>query len=817
MPTDCDTDSQSLYNLRGTVSCVMNGYGFITVEHPRRSVFVHRSTILNPRPNDMKNLGLKENDRVILDAEVSPVKFKVRYQAIRVRRLESENEAAASPMSVSMPCADSNMKLENEVGTISCVSRDGGSLKFGPRDVLSAVFDRSCIPGTLLKPSEKVSDIFSVGDKVCFHARAIKDGTAFQVTSLTTVRREESSEVFVFGQTPTGYAASSVKKEVTCTSYWGNADECSNWRGIAPANECSSVNKGLVNQLILVPFTSDPRAPFQRPWSTIENGASAMHSAWQQLSKDTKIPASANVLPGPISANSSRYSQVFHTDVAPTMSVPAVKNSDTEKKEAFPAESNLVDCGRKISTMEHSAPVSQGNGPKDKPIFLPASYDNRSEKPECTLDDGHFSKESWEHNVPVPTSRRPAPASTDRPPYTITSERTTGQGFHFDTTFVSNGEKQWATRVSDGLPTTAADERQATVAVPKKGNVSDKPDAVALEKLGLDSGCVSHNSSNSSGPPPWAPTDTRLSSPGCCVSVHSNTKAVVERVQERSARVRFGLQGISNSIDVMAVCLYKNGRNITGDLRCALSEGDEIMLDYMIGSTGYELLIHCNAAWQGQKPQGVPYATPEEFREVLYAYRASDEGSLPSADWRSTDRNCPRSVESYKATVDPEQLPLQAAEAPGTAAGACHEDRQALDEVTLRRLAAHMKNAVESQIHQVMQRVKLESLRRFGIPEEAIGVSSDRNGPSVESYKTIVDLKKPPLQAVEAPGTAAGAGHKDEEALEKEIMDRITTQLWKEIPEVIHNVLQAIRLKFLVQWGLLQKTTAVNYSGYYSG
>ncbi|XP_050031099.2 uncharacterized protein [Dermacentor andersoni] len=811
MPTDCDTDSH-LCNLRGTVSRVMNGYGFITVEQPRRSVFVHRSTILNPRPNDMKNLGLKENDRVILDAEVSPENFKVRYQAIRVRRLESENEAAASTMSVSMPCADSNVKLENKVGTICCVSRDGGSLKFGPRDVLCAVFDRSCIPGTLLKPSEKVSDIFSVGDKVCFHARAIKNCTEFQVTSVTTVRREESSEVFVYDTVPTGYAVSNVKKEVTCTSYRGNADECSNWRGIATANECSSVNKGLANQLIFVPFTSDPRVPFQNPWSTFENGASAMHSAWPQLSNDPKLPASANVLPGPIIANSSKYSQVFHTDVAPTMSVPAVKNSDTEKREALPAELNLVDCGRKISTMEHSAPASQGNGTKNKPIFLPPSCNNPPEKPKCTLDDGHSSKESWEHNVPVPTSHHPAPASTDRPPrYTITSERTAGQGFHFDTTFVSNGEKQWVTRASDGLPTTAADERQAAVAVPTKGNASNKHDAVALEKLGLDSGCVSHNSSNSSGPPPWTSTETSLSSPGCRVSVHSNAKAVVERVQERSARVRFELEGISNSIDVMAICLYRDGRNITGDLRCALSEGDEIMLDYMIGSTGCELLIHCNAAWQGQKPQGVPYATPEEFLEMLYAYRASDEGSLPSADWRSSDRNCP-SVKSYKTMVDREQLPLQAAEAPGTAAGVCHEDRQALDEVTLQRLATHMKKAVQGQIHQVMQRVKLESLRRFGIPEEAIGVS-DHNGPSVESYKTIVDPEQLPLQVAEAPGTAAGAGHEDEEALEKEIMDRVSTQLWKEIPKVIHSVLQAIRLKFLVQWGIATE----NYSGYYSG
>ncbi|XP_072140562.1 uncharacterized protein [Dermacentor andersoni] len=323
---------------------------------------------------------------------------------------------------------------------------------------------------------------------------------------------------------------------------------------------------------------------------------------------------------------------------------------------------------------------------------------------------------------------------------------------------------------------------------------------------------VSHNSSNSSGPPPWTSTETSLSSPGCRVSVHSNAKAVVERVQERSARVRFELEGISNSIDVMAICLYRDGRNITGDLRCALSEGDEIMLDYMIGSTGCELLIHCNAAWQGQKPQGVPYATPEEFLEMLYAYRASDEGSLPSADWRSSDRNCP-SVKSYKTMVDREQLPLQAAEAPGTAAGVCHEDRQALDEVTLQRLATHMKKAVQGQIHQVMQRVKLESLRRFGIPEEAIGVSSDHNGPSVESYKTIVDPEQLPLQVAEAPGTAAGAGHEDEEALEKEIMDRVSTQLWKEIPKVIHSVLQAIRLKFLVQWGIATE----NYSGYYSG
>ncbi|KAH7975913.1 hypothetical protein HPB52_006651 [Rhipicephalus sanguineus] len=201
----------SLSNLRGRVSVVKEGYGFIQVERPERaSVYVHRSTIVNPRPKDSRNFGLQEGDRVILDIKESPPQFKARYQAVRVQLEDTDADAALNsspsvPASVPKETEKTEKEVVNQVGTICSVNENGGTLRFGAGNEEFVVFDRRCVPNTLLKPTEKVSEIFSVGNKVGFNARLANTGAGaaqWQATLVTTVLRGNTSQVFVFDTEP---------------------------------------------------------------------------------------------------------------------------------------------------------------------------------------------------------------------------------------------------------------------------------------------------------------------------------------------------------------------------------------------------------------------------------------------------------------------------------------------------------------------------------------------------------------------------------------------------------------------------------------
>ncbi|KAH8030083.1 hypothetical protein HPB51_006515 [Rhipicephalus microplus] len=115
----------SLFNLKGRVSYVKKGYGFIAVDEPERvTVYAHRSTIVNPKPGDPRDFGgLKEGDSVIVDVKESPPKFKVRHQAVRVE-LGDYDAAQRDIPSVSAEYDGPN-KAENEilnqVGTVAVV------------------------------------------------------------------------------------------------------------------------------------------------------------------------------------------------------------------------------------------------------------------------------------------------------------------------------------------------------------------------------------------------------------------------------------------------------------------------------------------------------------------------------------------------------------------------------------------------------------------------------------------------------------------------------------------------------------------------
>ncbi|KAL1429504.1 hypothetical protein MTO96_016135 [Rhipicephalus appendiculatus] len=290
--SDCNRAAPALSNLRGRVSFVKERYRFIQVEKPERaSVYAHRSTIVNPRPKVPRNFGgLQEGDRVILDIEESPPQFKARYQAVRVQLEDFDADAAqhnSPPVPASGP-EKAEKEIVNQVGTICSVDENGGTLRFGAENEECAVFDRRCVPNTLLKPTEKVSEIFSVGNKVGFNARLTNTGAGaaqWQATMATTVLRGNTSQVFVFDADIT-----------TCVRRDGK--------------------KQIGDKLIYVPFEDDPRATFQSSQRCPSSIPSA--SPRSQFPSESRILATAaSFLPSPARTDKSNASLVSNTSVTP--------------------------------------------------------------------------------------------------------------------------------------------------------------------------------------------------------------------------------------------------------------------------------------------------------------------------------------------------------------------------------------------------------------------------------------------------------------------------------------------------------------------
>ncbi|KAL1443762.1 hypothetical protein MTO96_045842 [Rhipicephalus appendiculatus] len=292
-------------NLKGRVSVVKEGYGFIDIEDPVRAVvFAHRSSVVNPRLNDARNFGLKEGDNVLLDIERSPAKFKARFQAVRVRLLESEVKFTHScyPSTPAPSLGRQDKVISNQVGTIDSVHQNGGTLAFGQDNKERAIFDRQCIPDTLVRPEEKVSAIFSVGKKLCFDARLVTDsdtGVAqWQATMVTTVMRENYSQVFDIDL-------------------------------VAPTSERYGAKSAFDTKPSSVPFASDPTAPFPKsPWNP---ATSAFHIYPRRLlSADSYTSARENPLSGANGAGKSNSGLTLNTPpLKPTSSETVVTQSSS--------------------------------------------------------------------------------------------------------------------------------------------------------------------------------------------------------------------------------------------------------------------------------------------------------------------------------------------------------------------------------------------------------------------------------------------------------------------------------------------------------
>ncbi|XP_075748031.1 uncharacterized protein LOC142813961 [Rhipicephalus microplus] len=118
----------------------------------------------------------------------------------RLRHCRSGTSLAHSSSSASaVPYANNLQKLSNLVGTIDSVDGDGGIICFGGDGTERAFFSRASLPKHLMKNFEKMSEIFSVGQKVCIDVQRNHDTMTeepWQVTRVTTVQPRSSSSVF---------------------------------------------------------------------------------------------------------------------------------------------------------------------------------------------------------------------------------------------------------------------------------------------------------------------------------------------------------------------------------------------------------------------------------------------------------------------------------------------------------------------------------------------------------------------------------------------------------------------------------------------
>uniref|UniRef100_A0A224YJ61 Uncharacterized protein n=1 Tax=Rhipicephalus zambeziensis TaxID=60191 RepID=A0A224YJ61_9ACAR len=70
-------------------------------------------------------------------------------------------------------------------------------------------------------------------------------------------------------------------------------------------------------------------------------------------------------------------------------------------------------------------------------------------------------------------------------------------------------------------------------------------------------------------------------------------------------------------LTVTGDCFSYEGRAFLNNLTRVLHKGSMINVDYMVGRKGGEDCVHCDVAWLGPKPKGVPCLSEDEFRQQL--------------------------------------------------------------------------------------------------------------------------------------------------------------------------------------------------------
>lgn len=195
-----------LCNVNGTVQFLAssNIYGFIMVNYPiKANVFFDRKVVERGKHKDLRQSKVKVGSAVLLSAVKSPSGHKARFQATSVDCYDDTTTVttpADSPPSPEPPSSqrDEGEMILNRTGYIRAIKPNYGFISFGPKQELCTFFHRNKVKKTVLRPNQKLSDIFAVGDAVCFNARPSSRCTKFvkwQATLVTKIVEHEEPTV----------------------------------------------------------------------------------------------------------------------------------------------------------------------------------------------------------------------------------------------------------------------------------------------------------------------------------------------------------------------------------------------------------------------------------------------------------------------------------------------------------------------------------------------------------------------------------------------------------------------------------------------
>ncbi|KAL3202564.1 hypothetical protein MRX96_042387 [Rhipicephalus microplus] len=237
----------------------------------------------------------------------------------------------------------------------------------------------------------------------------------------------------------------------------------------------------------------------------------------------------------------------------------------------------------------------------------------------------------------------------------------------------------------------------------------------------------------------------RVQSPECPVSVHDDVRGVVMRVYEHSAIVGVKHGGLADYTDLHAFSFYKDGTLVKDDLRHVLRVGDKVTVDFMSGSTGCNLIMHCNMFWQGVKPQGVECISRESFQSTLEALMAM-EVPPPGASIQSSNPNV-SSMENSSRTMKPEQPCLEVVESCDTDDGV-GDYQEELAKATAKLVVKCLRDVV----HEEVQALRRELSGEMSVSSEGFNMSSDSPGASTVAPPP----GKPQIRSDESHHSAAG-------------------------------------------------------------
>lgn len=185
-----------LCNVHGTVQYLApsNIYGFIMVNYPvKANVFFDRKAAEGGKHKDLRKSNVKVGSAVLLSAVRSPSGHKAKFQATCVECYDGPTVAmpADSPSSPEQsPQSGDGKMIFNRTGFIHSIKSNHGFITFGLEQQLCAFFHRDKVKKTVLKPNQKLSDVFAVGDAVCFNARPSSRSTKtvkWEATMVTKV------------------------------------------------------------------------------------------------------------------------------------------------------------------------------------------------------------------------------------------------------------------------------------------------------------------------------------------------------------------------------------------------------------------------------------------------------------------------------------------------------------------------------------------------------------------------------------------------------------------------------------------------------